>query len=179
MFKKKSVGKEFIYFAFFALATVVLTWPIAFSLDKATSIRPDYFTNLWNIWWIKTVLTNWQASPYWTDYIFYPAGISLIRHGISPLNSIAGALLSTFLSLHTAFNILLLLHFTLSAWAFFLLARYLTDNIPGSILAGLIYAFCPFHYFYMQYLMGTSFAFLPLSVLYFCKTYRHGGFKNS
>jgi hypothetical protein len=87
----KTLGQEFKFYAFFVLSTVVLTWPIAVSLNKATSIRPDYFTNLWNMWWIKTALFNEAASFNWTDHIFYPTGINLTRHGISQFNSVTDA----------------------------------------------------------------------------------------
>lgn len=182
MLEKNEVEKircESKYFIFFVFATIILTWPIIVSPNKPISIRPDYFQNLWNFWWVKTSLFEQNILPYWTDYLYYPSGISLGRHTLSPVNSIAGGFLSTFLSLQASFNILLLLHFTLSAWAFFLLARYLSGNVPGSILAGLVYSYCPFHYYYMAQINIAALEFFPLVVLYFLKTFRYGGIKNT
>jgi len=175
----KNIAQELKYVTFFVFATIVLTWPTVVSLNTSISIRPDHFINLWNFWWVKTAIFNEAASFNWTDHIFYPTGIDLTRSGISLFNSVAGAFLNTFLSLNAAFNIIYLLHFTLSAWAFFLLTRYLTNNTLGSIMAGLIFTFCPFHYYYMHYLSAAAFEFIPFSVLFFLKTYRHGGFKNA
>jgi len=177
--EQEGSGPGLRYLAFFALAAIILTWPIAFSLNRPTSIRPDYFSNLWNFWWVKTSLLLENASPYWTDYLYFPVGISLARHTLSPLNSFAGAALSTFMNPHAAYNVVLLLHFALSGWTFFLLARYLTGNIRGSLLAGLVYSFCPFHYSYVAQINIATFEFLPLAVLYSLRVYRDSGARNT
>lgn len=176
---EKGSGFGLRYLAFFVLAAIILTWPITSSLDRPTCIRPDYFSNLWNFWWVRTALVLETASPYWTDYLHFPTGISLARHTLSPLNSFAGALLSAVVSPHAAYNVLLLVHFSLSGWTFFLLARYLTGNTRGSLLAGLVYSFCPFHYSYMAQINVATFEFLPLAVLYALKVHRAGGVRNT
>ncbi|MFH1313226.1 MAG: hypothetical protein ABIJ00_08360 [Candidatus Eisenbacteria bacterium] len=167
------------YLAFFALAAIILTWPVVLSPARPISIRPDYFSNLWNFWWVKTSVLLEHTSPYWTDYLYFPAGISLARHTLSPLNSFAGAALSTIMNPHAAYSVLLLLHFALSGWALFLLAHYLTGNIRGSLLAGLVYSFCPFHYSYVAQLNIATLEFLPLAVLYALRVYRDGGVRNT
>jgi hypothetical protein len=177
--EQESSGRGLRYLAFFAFATIILTWPIAFSLGRPTSTNPDYFSNLWNFWWFKTSVLLEHTSPYWTDYLYFPTGISLARHTLSPLNSLVGALLSFGVNLHAAYNTLLLLHFTLSGWTFFLLARYLTGNTRGALLAGLVYSFCPFHYRYLSHINVATFEFLPLVVLYSLKVYREGGARNT
>jgi len=163
--------------AAFALATVVLTWPIAFTLGQATGLRGDYFNNLWNAWWVKHSLGSGQ-SPYWTDYLYFPDGISLRRHTLSPLNSLSQVVLGVVLDAHQAFNVLLLAHFALSAWAFSLFARYVTGSLGGALLGGLAYSFAPFHGFYLCQINVFSFEFLPLGLLFFLRFHREGGAKN-
>jgi hypothetical protein len=177
--EEKSMRRVAAPLAFFALAAILLTWPLAISLDEATSVRGDYFSNLWNFWWMKKSLLELNESPYWTDFLQFPMGISLSRHTMSPVNSIPGGLLLDLSGPHAAFNLLLLLHFALSGWTFFLLARYLTGSTMGSILAGLIYSFCPFHYYYLAQLNVATLEFLPLAVLFLLKTYREGGKTNT
>lgn len=163
---------------FLLAATLLLTWPIAVSLSEMFAMRGDYFVNLWNSWWIKKSVLQLHVSPYWTDFLHYPEGISLSKHSLTPVNSGLGALIGSVLGPHKSFNILLLVHFWLSAWFFFLFARYLTGNTLGSILGGLVYSFCPFHYYYLAQMNVATLEFLPLAILFFIKTYRNGGARN-
>ena len=165
--------------AFFAAAAVALTWPLAVSPGEAVGARDDYYSNVWNFWWVGKALFELHVSPYWTDYLFYPSGVSLARHTLSPLNAVAGALASQLLSPATTYALLLCVHFWLSAWAAFTLARYLTGSASGSLLAGLVYAFCPIHYFYLPQINVATFEFLPLAFLFFLKTHREGGIGNA
>ena len=164
---------------FFAAAALLLTWPLAVSPGDAISVRDDYWSNLWNAWWVRRALFELHVSPYWTDQLFYPTGVSLGRHTLSPLNAVAGALASFVVSPATAYNLLLGLHFWLSGWAACALARYETGNHVGAIIAGLVYAFCPVHYFYLPQVNVATFEFLPLVFLFFLKTYREGGARNA
>ena len=160
--------------AFFALATVALTWPIAVDLSTGTGIRGDYYNNLWNSWWVRHSIAEGH-SPYWTDYLYFPEGISLRRHTLSLLNSLSGAFLGAFLDQDAAFNLILLAHFALSGWAFSLFARYVTGSTAGGVLGGLVYSFCPFHYYYLCQINVFTFEFIPLALLFFVKYYREGG----
>ena len=165
-------------FGFLGLATIALTWPVAVSLDVSFATHADYFSNVWNFWWLRKSLFELGSSPYWTDFLFYPGGISLAVHTLSFANSVPGALLSTVVGLTAAFNLLTLAHFWLGAWAFYLLAHHLTGDRCGSVLAGLVYAFCPFHFYHLPMINIVSMESLPLAALFFMKTYRKGGVGN-
>lgn len=158
-------------------AACVLTWPLVVTPGQATGTRGDYFNNLWNAWWVKHSLVEGH-SPFWTDWLYFPEGISLRRHTLSLLNSLTLALFTTVVDEHSAFSLLLLLHFALSAWCFSLLARYVTGSTAGGVLGGLVYSFCPFHYFYLCQINVFSFEFLPLGLLFFLKHAREGGARN-
>ncbi|MEQ1894368.1 MAG: hypothetical protein ABL998_17650, partial [Planctomycetota bacterium] len=157
----------------FALAACVLAWPLPVTLDQPSGMRGDYFNNLWNAWWVGDSIANGH-SPYRTDYLYFPEGISLARHTLSPLNSLTLAGLGSFLGAHAAFNVLLLVHFALSGWCFSLLARHVSGSTSGGVLAGLVYSFCPFHYFYLCQINVFSFEFLPLALLAFLLYVRSG-----
>jgi hypothetical protein len=157
----------------FALAACVLAWPLPVTLDQPSGMRGDYFNNLWNAWWVRDSIANGH-SPYRTDFLYFPEGISLARHTLSPVNSLTLAGLGTFLGPHQAFNVLLLVHFALSGWCFSLLARHLSGSTAGGVLSGLVYSFCPFHYFYLCQINVFSFEFLPLSLLAFLLYFRSG-----
>lgn len=165
---------ELLWLAFFFLAALVLAWPLPVTLEAPSGLRGDYFNNLWNAWWVRDSLVNGH-SPYRTDYLYFPEGISLARHTLSPINSLTLAGLSSVFPAHAAFNLLLLAHFALSGWCFSLLARHVSGSTGGGILAGLVYSFCPFHYFYLCQINVFSFEFLPLTLWCFLRYYREGG----
>lgn len=167
-----------LVFGFLGILTCAMTWPIAVSLDQSFYTHADYFSNLWNIWWVQKSVLDLGTSPYWTDTLFFPTGISLAMHTLSLANSLPGALLSRLGGVVVAFNVLTLVHFWMSAWVFYLLAHYLTRSRLGSILAGIIYSFCPFHYYYLPMINIVSMESLPLTALFFMKTYREGGARN-
>jgi len=164
---------------FFAAAALLLTWPLAVSPGEAIGVRDDYWSNLWNAWWVRRALFELHVSPWWTDQLFHPIGVSLGRHTLSPLNAVAGALAGFVVSPATAYNLLLGVHFWLSGWAAWALARYETGNAVGATIAGLVYAFCPVHYFYLPQINVATFEFLPLAFLFFLKTHREGGARNA
>jgi hypothetical protein len=168
---------ELAILAGIVLATCLLTWPMVATLERATGTRPDYLNNLWNGWWLKHALGE-HVSPFWSDYLYYPEGISLRRHTLSPLNSGAMAALMGVFGAHQAFSLVVLAHFALSAWCFSLLARYVTGSTAGGVLGGLVYSFCPFHYFYLCQVNVFSFEFLPLALLFLLRYLREGGRRN-
>jgi hypothetical protein len=168
---------ELLILAGFFLAAALLTWPLVVTLGSASGARGDYYNNLWNAWWVKHCITG-AHSPFWTDYLYFPEGISLRRHTLSPLNALSLAALTSALDGHQAFSLLLLAHFALSAWCFALFARALTGSTAGGILGGLVYSFAPFHYFYLCQINVFSFEFLPLGLLFFVRHARDGGRRN-
>lgn len=163
---------------FFAAAAVILTWPLAWSPGRSISAHSDYLSNIWNIWWVRTALLEQGVSPFWTDYLHYPTGLSLAYHTLSIGNSLCGALLSYVMDLHDAYKVLLLTHFWLAGWIFFLFARDLTGSRRGALLAGLIWSFCPFHWLYVSQINVATLEFLPLAALFLTRTYRAGGVCN-
>jgi len=164
---------------FFAAATIVLTWPLG-SLDgRPYSLRPDYFQNLWNVWWMRTAVLDQGVSPYWTDALYHPDGISLAKHTLSPVNSLPAAWLSRSLGEHDAMKVMVLLHFWLSGWTMFLLARWASGSAAGGVLAGLVWSFAPFHLHFLPQINLTTMEFLPLAVLFLLRTWRYGGLGNA
>jgi hypothetical protein len=93
----------------------------------------DGYQNLWDYYWLKTSLLDLHRNPFFTDYIYYPTGISLRFHTLNPLNGlitlpfnltlgyVAGTNLLTFLSLllTSLFSYLLIRDLTRNRWAAF------------------------------------------------------------
>ncbi len=54
-------GQGALVFGFFGILTCALTWPIAVFLDQSFYTHADYFSNLWNIWWVRKSMLEVRA----------------------------------------------------------------------------------------------------------------------
>lgn len=166
--------------ALFALASLVLTYPLAFHLSSHIPLYDgDLWSNLWNFWWWKKALLELHTSPYRTDYLFFPGGVSLAFHTHSPLNMLAMLPVSASLGVEAAYNTAILLGFWLGAFGCYLLVRDLTGEARAAFAAGLIFAFTPFHLERsMTQLNLCSVQFLPLSFFFLRRLLLSGGAVN-
>ena len=64
---------------------LVLSHPLA--LHPASTILDDgtldCFQFTWNLWWVRTALLDLHTNPFFTHYLFYPQGVSLLFHTLS------------------------------------------------------------------------------------------------
>jgi hypothetical protein len=160
----------------FVVSSIAMTWPLARSPGRAPSLHADYFSNIWNLWWVRKALFEEGISPFFCDWLQYPSGVSLARHTLSLLNSIPGALLVGRLELADIYKLELLIHFTLSGWTMALLAFELTGSRWAATLAGLVYSFCPYHFYYLSQINLATMELLPLALWFTIRTYREPGF---
>lgn len=129
---------------YFILA-IIFTWPLVLNLaDRGISARSaDLWQNLWNLWWVKHAVFELHTNPFQTNLLFYPDTPSLYLHALNPLGGLISSPLQALFGLVTAFNLMVLLAFTFSAYTAFLLARHLRISTGGALVAGVIYAFSP------------------------------------
>lgn len=161
--------------ALLAVATTLLTWPVAWAPDQAISIRDDYFLNVWNVWWARQALFGDGGSLYHSPFLYHPVGVSLVRHVLNPVSGIPGAVLSFAMDLDAVYRAIVWAHFWLSGVCFYLFARELSGSRGGALLAALFFAFSPFHLFYLAQMNVLSMEFLPLAGLFLVRSYRGGG----
>lgn len=177
---------------FFVFTSVLFTWPLVLnlstSLDNAADSPVETCLLAWmgrNLW---TQPTNLFAAP-----LFYPHPnplkvgfhIWLVAFISFPIRVLCGHPVTTL-------NILFILTLAMDGVAMFYLARYLTRNASAAVIAGLIFAFCPFRFSNFQYtafmanywivfaflsllkcrdraegIRGRSLRYFPLSLLFF------------
>jgi hypothetical protein len=102
--------------------------------------------------------------------VAYPTGVNLFLSTTVPLLSLISIPLQEFFGLNAAYNTMYLLSYILSAYFMYLLAFHITKDKKAAILAGLIFAFSPFHAGHaMRHLNLMSIQFVPLFVLSFLK----------
>ena len=153
--------------------TLLFTWPLPLHLSE-TVIRVqsgDAWQNLWNIWWVPHALFDLHSNPFHTTLLYYPDSPTLYLHALNPLAGIISYPLQNLFGLVTAFNLLVILMLTLSAFCAYLLGRYLKLSQPAALLAGAIFAYSPIISSQLDQgqLEQISALWLPLYLLFFLK----------
>jgi hypothetical protein len=134
----------------------------------------DVYHNPWADWWTKKALTE-GLDFYYTDYMFYPQGASLIFHSFSHSNTAIILLLSPLVGHFPAYNITILLAYVLSSFSMYLLVSYLTDCRPAAFVAGLVFAFYPYHVFESARPILSTTQWIPLFALALIRMLREKG----
>lgn len=150
----------------YLLAVILMTYPAVFKLNDIIGPPEDNQMFIWNMWWFKYALINLKVSPFFTRYLFYPDGASLLFHTFSPLNCALAMILQPFFKLNVTYNLLILSTFIIAAYGMFLLCRELGFSPIASFMGGLIFAFNPFHLAHaMHHLNISSIQLLPFLLL--------------
>lgn len=130
-----------------AFVLLALAWTYPLGAHLSTHIpgasAGDNVAALWNFWWARFAtahgLTLWR-----TDYLFAPAGTSLLLHANLALPVRIGAYMLPMLPLVAAHNVLLIATLTLNGMCAFWLVRRLTNSWDASIIGALVFAGSPF-----------------------------------
>ncbi|HZY31588.1 MAG TPA: hypothetical protein VFF86_08100 [Candidatus Methylomirabilis sp.] len=171
----KAFREHLAVLAAYTVFTLLLTYPIAFQLSTHL-LGDDRDTNIfvWNLWWIKKALTELHTNPFWTDYLFYPEGVSLVFHSLVPFNGLLGIPLQALVGPIVANNLIVFLAFILSGYGAYLLIRYLITDRLSAFIGGMIFAFCPYKF---AHLLGhfdlISTEWIPFYVLALLKLTNH------
>ncbi|MFH1929175.1 MAG: YfhO family protein [Chloroflexota bacterium] len=99
---------------------------------------------LYDLWWFKHSLVDLHQWPVFNPEMFYPFGYALSLSETMLANK---ALIFPILILGNevvAFNSLLFLSFVLSGLGMYLLVTYLTGSKWAGVIAGVIFAYCPY-----------------------------------
>lgn len=129
----------------YGLAVGLMTYPAVLHLtDRLIGNNVDNWIFYWNNWWLEQALReghNW----FFTPYLFYPHGTSLLAHSNSFLNSLIAVALKPAVGPVAAYNLSLLLGLWLSGVGMFYLVHNLTGSPGPALLAGLVFTFAPYH----------------------------------
>jgi hypothetical protein len=157
----------------YLLLTFLLTWPMPLQMSTHLAGQSnDVYSNLWNNWWTeKTVLEGHYL--YFSPYIYHPYGVSLTLNSFSHLNTLLWFILRPLMGTVAAYNTTILLVYPLSGYGMFMLVRYLTGSAPAGFIAGLIFAFSPYHMVESAHPVLVTTQWLPPFLLFLIKTIRH------
>jgi hypothetical protein len=153
----------------YVLISLAMSYPLPARMQTHVPGRrqADARVFQWNNWWVKQALLK-GLDLYFTEYMFYPSGVSLAGHNFDWISSFLSVPLDLLLGPAVAYNLMFLLTLFLSGFSAYLLVRYLVNRRDAAFVAGLVFAFFPYH------LSGNwdgqmnlaNIQWIPLSVLY-------------
>jgi len=129
----------------YAFVVALMTWPSLLHLSqRLVGNSIDNWIFYWNNWWLERAITEGH-DWFFTPYLFYPQGASLIAHSTSQFNSVLAWALRPLVGQVAAYNLTVLFGLWLSAVGMYLLAHSLTRHRLAAFVAGFIFAFAPYH----------------------------------
>ncbi len=177
----RSVRRSWLLLAAYFFLTLALTWPLARSLGSA--IPGDSFDgwqNFWNLWWVKEALLEQRASPYFTNLLYHPTGVSLWFQTLNIFNGITFLPVQLAGNLFWAYNAVVLFSFTAAGFGGYLLGLDVLRRAGvrpgpglrwGAFLSGVVFTFSPFHFAHLLgHMQVFSLAFIPFFVLYLLRS---------
>ncbi|MGB9301589.1 MAG: hypothetical protein WCD51_13495, partial [Anaerolineae bacterium] len=169
----KSVRPHIVALGGYVLLALVMTYPLVRHLNSA--IPGDGFDgwqNFWNLWWVKTALLDLQQSPYFTHYLYYPTGCSLLFQTLNIFNAFLTLPVQLVLGLTASYNFVVLFSFVGGGYGAYLLALHILRAKNGegahaaAFLAGVVFSFSPFHFAHLLgHLQVISLEWLPFYAL--------------
>ncbi len=157
----------------FVLLTLIISYPLPLRLNQLLIGKDiDDFINPWVDWWTHHVLTTQGEYLYYTDYLFYPNGVSLVFHSFSHVNTAVSLALQPLIGQPAAYNVSMLLAYLISAFGMYLLIEHLTGSKVAGVLSGVAFAFNPYHVFESHHPVLMATQWIPLSLLFLIRWLR-------
>jgi hypothetical protein len=169
----------------YVLLTVILTYPVVLHL---TSHVPDHdaldpgvgdsWVFMWAFGFMERLVMESRHWSLFTDALFYPRGLDLtypMLFGVGFPLAVSIPLVH-FLGIILTYNLFVLGSFILTAYTTFLLVRDLTKDSRAAFIAGVIFAFSPYHMAHsLNHLnLATSGMWIPLYIIFFIRAVRGG-----
>src|SRR5215831_2129706 len=130
---------------------------LGYKLDPITFI---WFLN----WWPWAIAHG--LNPFISYYVWYPHGFNMTWATSVPLAALLMWPLTWLSGAVVSYNVLSLVAPALAAWTAFLLARYLTQDTPASLIGGYLFGFSAYELGEMQNHLNLNMIFVvPLFVL--------------
>ena len=142
-----------------------MTWPVAAQLGRAIPGGGDALVHLWTFNWVKQALLT-EANLYYTYWLYYPEGVSLLTHNFAWLHIALWLPLQVVVGEVAAYSVVFLLTIAVNGWAMYLLARDLLESEMAALGAGVVVAFWPYIMSHSSHPNGILIAPLIFSLLF-------------
>jgi hypothetical protein len=146
---------------FFSALSLALLWPLPLHMTSTLiGIPGDSFYFVWLIGWIQKAIFQLHVSPMFVPFLNYPEGWNLAYTDIAP-TMMAIALPGSLIAGPTfGYNFAVVVSYVLSGLGAYLWVHRLTKNAAAGLIAGTIFAFCPYRDIHLLdghlNLMGTQ-----------------------
>ncbi|VVB51862.1 Uncharacterised protein [uncultured archaeon] len=170
--KRQNNSRQFFSFTvapltIYAVLFLLLNYPS--SLSFRTHFFTDQYeglTSIWKIWWVNKAVTQLHQSPWETNYVHYPYGVSFAAHTLTPFNGFLGIPLIKYFTLTETYNIIIAFSFIVGGLTAFLLAYYVSRSYMGSLIGGFIFTFSSYHFGHAwEHINLLSIEWIPLFIL--------------
>ncbi|MBI1880563.1 MAG: hypothetical protein HYR94_20490 [Chloroflexi bacterium] len=162
--------------AAYLLVSLVATWPVAARLQGWVPGFGDWGQNMWALWWTRQALLTLKQSPFFTHYLFYPGGVTLLFHPLDVADGLLALPLYGLLGGDVSYNLIVLLSFVLSGLGVYYLGLELRQQRGAAFVAGLVFTLSPYHFLRLELghlnLAGTQ--WIPFYLLFLLKFARSG-----
>ena len=174
--KLKFLKSKFFIFIYFVILAIILCSPASLYPRSLIIGYNDAWQFVWNFWWFKTALFNLHTNPFYTTYLHFPDGISLLFHTVNLANTIPAIIFQYIFGEVQTYNLLVIFNLALTGFAVYLLGLYLTKNKFAGFIAGLIVAFSSYMVVHAWgHLNLISFGWPVLFILFYLKMTKKDG----
>lgn len=154
---KKHVNVLVIYI----LITIIVTWPVIAKLSTHIYANDggDALNSVWFLEWQKDYAKDRGFSlaiPGNCDIIAFPYTFSFGNAPPEPVYTLPARLIAYLYNPAAAYNLMIMMSFVFGAMAMYGLAYYVTSSIPAAFIAGLIFAFSPYHFYQSREHLGLA-----------------------
>jgi hypothetical protein len=173
---------RYLAVSFIYLVVIVLFFHVYFGSFSTALIGPpeDNMQDLWNTWYSQTKFDTDPSGFFYTNYMFYPQGASLLYHPFSYPNLAIMYLVRHIFGLGSDINTLIFLYnffqlisFYFGAMGAYYLTRLFVKNETLAVISGFIFGFSPFHIAHTLHHMSVgAISFVPFFVYCFVRYMR-------
>lgn len=163
----------------FVIVAIFTTYPLIQNLDTHLVGRTtDALLHYWNNWWVQKAITTGQ-NPFFTAYLSYPYGVSLVTHNFAWFNILPWLLLEPFIDGIVAYNLVILLSLVLCGLSMYWLVMDLLGERHAAFIAGLIYMAWPYRLSQLDHPNLIATYFMPVFFLFLGRTLRNGRWRDA
>ncbi|MGB0383593.1 MAG: hypothetical protein ACPGWR_02105 [Ardenticatenaceae bacterium] len=175
---RQKIALGLIIFIVYAALACLTTWPLVSHISThLPGGSNDTYLHYWNGWWVQQAFTSVQ-SPFYTPYIFYPNGASLVTHNIAWFNVLPWLLLEPLIGGILAYNLVFFINLFLCGCALFGLTYRLTDNLYAAFVAGIIYQAWPYRLSQLDHPNLIATYWIPIFFFFLIYTIRHARWRD-
>jgi len=161
---RRTILREITAFLGFSALTAIMTWPWILHIREAVSDRGDCYSIAYWLWWdyhqtFRDPLNLFHATAFFPYK--YTMAFTENDYGVSLLFFPLFALGLRTLTVH---SVATLSAFAFSGYGMFRLTRTLTNSNQAAWIAGIIFAFLPYHFQRLPHLHLIFAGWIPLSL---------------